>query len=274
MVNRISLFLGIVVSIVVCFFLPYTCWFHFFIPVITFILVYFLLILMFYILIGVLSLFINTKKEYEPLSKFHMTITLITMKLLIDMARINVIVEGKDKVPTKQKYLLVYNHKSNYDPIIQSYVLRRTKLIHVSKPENFKIPIAGPFIKRSGFLSVDRENSKNALKTILNAIKYISNDVCSIGISPEGTRNKSEGYDLLPFRNGCFKIALKAQCPIVICTMKNATNIHRNFPWKRTNVEMNIVDVLPYDKIKDLDTNEISNIVRETMLTNLGIEEN
>ena len=165
--------------------------------------------------------------------------------------------------------MLVYNHKSNFDPIIQTYVLKKTNLVHISKPSNFKIPIAGPFIKRCGFLSIDRENSKNALKTIIKAINYISDDIYSVGVSPEGTRNKNDGYDLLPFRNGCFKIALKAKCPIVVCTMKNAQFIHSNFPIKKTTVIMEIVDVLSYEDIKDMDTQEISNIVRSKMEENL-----
>lgn len=269
MINKISFILGVVTSIIVAFILPYDCWFHFFIPIIVFFVTYISIILLFIIFIGILSLFINTKKEYEKPSMFHYVITIITMKLLIDLARINVIVKGKDKVPNNSRYMLVYNHKSNYDPIIQSYVLRKTKLIHISKPANFKIPIAGPFIKKSGFLSIDRDNSKNALKTIIHAIRYISDDICSVGVAPEGTRNKSDGYELLPFRSGCFKIALKSKCPIVICTMKNAINISRNFPWKRTNVEMNIIDVLSYDDIKDLDTNEVSKIVENKIIDSL-----
>ena len=274
MINKISLVLGIVNGILISFLLPYTNWFQFFIPVIVFPLTYYGLILLFFITIGIISLTINTKKEYEDGSRFHLFITLLTMELLINLARINLIVKGKNKVPTKGKYMLVYNHKSNYDPIIQSYILRKTKLVHISKPSNFKIPIAGPFIKRSGFLSIDRDNSKKALNTIIKAIKYISSDSFSVGVSPEGTRNKNDGYELLPFRKGCFKIALKAECPIVICTMKNATKIHTNFPWKRTNVEMEIIDVLSYNDIKDLDTNEISDIVKNKMLNNLEIKEN
>lgn len=269
MVNKISFILALICSIIISFILPYSTWYEFFIPVIVFAGTYYGLALLFIIFIWLLSLTINTKIEYDKPSKFHYVMTLITMKFLMDFGRVNLVVKGVDKVPTKQKYMLVYNHKSNFDPIIQTYVLKKTNLVHISKPSNFKIPIAGPFIKRCGFLSIDRENSKNALKTIIKAINYIKDDIYSVGVSPEGTRNKNDGYDLLPFRNGCFKIALKAKCPIVVCTMKNAQFIHSNFPIKKTTVIMEIVDVLSYDDIKEMDTQEISNIVRSKMENNL-----
>lgn len=227
---------------------------------------YFLLYIIF---LWILSLTINTKKEYDKPNKFYQRLTTLTMEMLTNYARINLTVKGKELVPHNQKYMFVFNHCSNFDPIIQSYIFRNDNLVHISKPENFKVPIAGAFIKRCGYLSVDRENTKNGLKTIIKAIKLIESDIASVGVSPEGTRNRKDG--LLPFRSGCFKIALKAKCPIVVCTMRNTRNIHKNFPFKSTNVEMRIIKVLTYEEIKDLNTNEISQLVRKLMCEDLNI---
>lgn len=226
---------------------------------------------LFMLMLFIMSLFIDTKKEYEPTSKFNRFLMIITMEMLYQFAGAKLKVTGLEKLPKNQKFMFVFNHKSKFDPIIQTVVLKNYNLVHISKPSNFKAPIAGPFMKRCGYLSIDRENSKNGLKTILKAISLIKDDVSSIGVSPEGTRNYGEG--LLPFRAGCFKIALKAECPIVICTMRNTLDIHKNFPFKKTLVEMRIVRVLSYDEIKDLNTFEISDIVRREMLKDLNIVE-
>ncbi len=133
------------------------------------------------------------------------------MEFITDLARVNLKTTGLDLIPKNQKFLLVYNHTSKFDPIIQSFVLRKEDLIHVSKPENFKIPIAGNVIYRDCFIAINRENNREAIKTINKAITFIKDNKFCVGISPEGTRNKGDVTKLLPFRNGCFHIALKAK---------------------------------------------------------------
>lgn len=58
-------------------------------------------------------------------------------------------------------------------------------------------------------LFLDREDPKQGMKTILQAIDYVKSGI-SICIFPEGTRNTGEELSLLPFKEGSFKIAEKA----------------------------------------------------------------
>lgn len=271
MLKKIFLGLSLVLTVLISFLMKITLWKEIWIPIVLFIGIYIGVVILYFFIIWLLSLTIDTKKEYDKPNKFYAWLVVITMEMLSNYARAKVKVTGMEKIPTNQKYMLVFNHRSKFDPIIQSYILRKSNLVHISKPSNFKAPIAGPFIKRSCYLSIDRDNARNGLKTIIKAINLIENDVASVGVSPEGTRNYGDG--LLPFHNGCFKIALKAKCPIVISTMHGTSNIHKNFPWKRTKVEMKILKVLTYDEIKDLSTNEISNMVRTIMKEDLGIKE-
>ena len=81
-----------------------------------------------------------------------------------------------------------------------------------------KIPAVGQFLHKAGFMGIDRENDRAALRTILAAAEYIKQDIASVGAYPEGTRNRGEG--LLPFRDGVFKIAQKAHAPIVVAAIK------------------------------------------------------
>ena len=87
----------------------------------------------------------------------------------------------------------------------------------------------------------------------------LENNITNIGIFPEGTR--SLDGKLGEFKPGSFKIATVAQKPIVIVSMKNTEKIHKNFPFKRTIVEMDIIDVL-YDDIRTMNTVELSEKVR------------
>ena len=55
--------------------------------------------------------------------------------------------------------------------------------------------------------------------------------------------------------------------------MTNTFNIHKNFPWKKTIVEMHIVDVIKYDEFKDMPTHELAYMVRRKMIEDLNIKE-
>lgn len=270
MIKKVVIILSLILTGILSLFLIHEVKFIWFIPII-FVGSFISLFIIYMLFLFIVSLTINKNKEYDKPNKFYRFLMLTTMEMIYDMAGARVKVTGLEKVPTNQKYMLVFNHRSNFDPIIQTFILKKNNLVHISKPSNFKVPIAGPFMKRCGYLSIDREHSKNGLKTIIKAFHLIEEDIASVGVSPEGTRNYGEG--LLPFRNGCFKIALKAQCPIVVCTMFNTLDIHKNFPFKKTNVEMHILKVIPYEEIKDLSTNEISDIVRRMMCEDLKIEE-
>lgn len=96
-----------------------------------------------------------------------------------------------EKLPKNERFLLVCNHRSKFDPILTWYVLRDYNLAFISKPENFR---------RCCFMAIDRENPRNALKTIHQAAELIKQNEVSVAVYPEGTRSKT--CELLPFHNG------------------------------------------------------------------------
>lgn len=268
MIKKIDLLLALISSLLISFLVikinkPY----EFYIPILLFIGFYLGLIILWFVFIFIFSLFINTKKEYTTQNWLIDKIISLTMELLLNLSHTKIIRENIDSVPKDERFLFVYNHTSNFDPIVINHVLKKSKIIHVSKPENFKIPIAGPFVYRNCYLSIDRQNDRNALKTIIKCIQYINEDKFSIGIAPEGTRNKGNVKELLPFRDGCFQVATKSKCKIVICSLVDLDKIHKNFPFKRTKVKMSILKVMDYEEYKDLHTSDISKIVRE-LITN------
>jgi len=160
---------------------------------------------------------------------------------VLSLMRVKVTVEGEEKLPRDSRWLLVCNHRSGFDPIASLWALRRHDMAFVAKPSIFKIPIAGPLIRRDLFLAIDRENNREALKTILKAAEYIKADETSFGIYPEGTRSRDKR--LLPFRNGAFKIAQRAKVPVVVAAIENTDEILHRFPLRSTKVRLSILHV-------------------------------
>jgi len=97
------------------------------------------------------------------------------------------------------------------------------------------------------------------LSSIYKAIDFLNKGYGSICVAPEGTRCKNG--TLLNFHPGTFKIAFRAQVPIIEVGFKNTDAISKNFPFKNTHVEMEILRVIDYNYFKDSNTIELCNEV-------------
>jgi len=214
----------------------------------------------------IVGLPVDGKKEYNEDSRFYRGLLNIWTKVVVFVMRIHITAVGMEQVP-EGRFLLVQNHRSNFDPILTWYVFRKTNLSFVSKEENMHIPFFGKIIRRCCFRSIDRENPRNALKTIIDVANLIKNDVASFGIYPEGTRNKNlESEKLLPFHNGVFKIAQMAKVPIVVTTIDKTELIAKNFPLRSSKIKLEVVEVIYPDEIDKVKTDIIGDRVRADML--------
>jgi 1-acyl-sn-glycerol-3-phosphate acyltransferase len=182
------------------------------------------------------------------------------------LLRVKIHVNGAQKLP-EGPILFVENHRSNYDPLVTWHAFRRRRLAFVSKPSNFRIPFFGPLIRRCCFLAIDRENPRNAMQTILKAAKLMTEERMDVAIYPEGTRNKDKG--LLPFHNGVFKIAQRANAPIAVLCVTGTENIHKRTPFRRTDVYLDVLEVLPAEQVKREKTEVIGAHVRDLLLKNI-----
>ncbi|MBO4928547.1 MAG: 1-acyl-sn-glycerol-3-phosphate acyltransferase [Clostridiales bacterium] len=216
------------------------------------------------------SMFINNKKEYDKESKFYRFLLQSTTGIGMHIMRIKYDLQGFEKIPDGRQMLFVCNHRSNYDPLISWRVLRKWHPTFISKASNFKVPFYGRMIRRCCFMTIDRENPRNAMMTIDRASKLLKADEVSIFVYPEGTRSKQ--CKLLPFHNGVFKIAQKADVPVVILTIQGTEKISKNYPWHSTKVRVKCVDVFSAEHIKGVKTSDVSDEARAIIAKDL--EEN
>ena len=217
------------------------------------------------------SLTIPLKKEYDKPSKFYNWAFVLWYRYIIKVARIKLYVTGYEKIPFGTRFLLVSNHCSKFDNFIQCAVLKKTQMAYVSKPENFKIPIGRHFLRRGLYIPIVRGNPRQGLEAILRGIDLIKQNKVSVGIYPEGTR--SQDGVIQEFKPGAFKIAEKARCPVVVVSMSGTENISKNFPWKKTVVHMDILDVIQPDVWDNKSTVEVSQYSHDLIAKKLGMLE-
>ena len=194
--------------------------------------------------------------ENRPFSRFLLR---RTVEVILFFCNVSVKTEGLEKLP-EGTFLLVGNHRSGFDPMVAIYAMPKRRLNFISKPENFKIPLAGPIMASTGFLAIDREDDRKALRTILAAADRMQRDVCSFGVYPEGTRSHTD--EMLPFRAGCFKAAQRAKVPIVVASTHNSAAIMKRAPFRRTKVLLRICGVIDTETVAAKKTAELSDTVR------------
>ena len=228
--------------------------------------------LLYVLFLSICSLLVDSRKEYENHSRFYRMLLNGATWLGLKIMRIQVHVTGLEKIPQgTTKLLFVSNHRSNFDPIVTWLVLKRWKPAFVSKKENFSIPVFGRLIRKCCFMAIDRENPRNAIKTIDKAARILKKEEVSIGIYPEGTRSKSG--ELLSFHNGVFKIAKKAEVPIVVLSVEGTEQISKNYPLHHSDVYFKVLEVLPTEVVLDRRTDELGEYIRNLMKQHLGEKE-
>ena len=213
---------------------------------------------------------VDQDKEQEDDDKFYRIVADLIVESAFWVLRIHVKKNGLEKMPKDGRFLLVCNHCNNSDPIILLNVLRKYQLAFISKRENRDMFVIGPMMHKILCQLINRENDREALKTILKCIQILKEDKASIAVFPEGGILSEDGK-LHHFRPGVFKIAQKANVPIVVCTLKNTKDVvHNIMHLKPSYTEMSVLEVIPAEELKGVTTVDISKRCYDLMAADLG----
>lgn len=132
----------------------------------------------------------------------------------IKYSELKVEVEGSENL-LNRTCVYVSNHQSMLDiPVIMMNV--KDTAGAVAKIEMKKVPVISYWMKELGCVFLDRENGREGLKAILEAIEKIKGGR-SMLIFPEGTRTRSNGIG--DFKKGSLKLAVKANVPAIPITV-------------------------------------------------------
>ena len=156
--------------------------------------------------------------------------------------------------------IFVCNHQSNLDiPVIVSAL--HIDVGFVAKKEMKSWPFFNIWMKRSKCVFLNRENPREGIKDIKEAVKVVK-DGYPIVIFPEG--------EILRFKKGSFKLATETNGIIVPLTLKGTFDIQKRGEWKmKRNQLVTIivgepiyVDSLSNDEIKELST-KVREVIEE-----------
>ena len=212
---------------------------------------------------------VDQDKPQEDDDKFYRFVATHVIAAALPLLQVHIKKFGMEKVPKEGRFLLICNHTDDSDPIILLNCFPKKQLAFIAKREARTTFIVGPMMHKLQCQLINRENDREALKTILRCIQILKEDKASIGVFPEGRIDDDKL--LHRFRPGVFKIAQKAGVPIVVCTLKNAQHVvHDLLRMKPSHVELHVLEVLSAEKVKAMNTVDIAEYCHGLMAESLG----
>ncbi len=127
----------------------------------------------------------------------------------------------------RRPFVVVSNHESFADILLISHLPWEMKWL--SKAELFRIPVMGWMMWLAGDIPVKRGFGPSAVEAMERCRQVLSRRV-SVMIFPEGTRSKTA--ELLPFKDGAFRLAIEAGVPILPLALSGTGTALPKHGWR------------------------------------------
>lgn len=135
-------------------------------------------------------------------------------------------VQGLENFPLDGPVVIACNHVTNFDVFPMQLCLPRP-IFYMAKAELFKFPLMDVALRDLGAFPVYRgEKDQWAM---VHARKVLDNGQ-TLGMFPEGTRNKGRGLGLA--KTGTARMAIDAKCPIVPMVLTGTDQFFKHFPHR------------------------------------------
>jgi len=175
---------------------------------------------------------------------------------------------GLEHIDKNKTYIVVCNHLSYLD-IPTLFRVLPLNLHFIGKHQLKKAPFIGWYMRATGMIFINRENTRAASKSLDEAALLIKNGK-TVLIFPEGT--VSETKIIKKFKKGGFSLAQKSGVDILPVSLKGTSDIwptNTNSKFNRGTVKINIGQPISVDKIDINDlTKSTQKVVEELQAMN------
>ncbi|MDD3113277.1 MAG: lysophospholipid acyltransferase family protein [Candidatus Izemoplasmatales bacterium] len=222
-------------------------------------LVAFLGVFVCYFISGTIYIILNTKTDPKNMGK-HRLYNEIGSYLFRVLLRVRIVASGLENLPKNNCFVAFANHSELSDPVYLKQILKDYPMAFLAKEELFHYPILKQLLISAGCIPLFRGMDRKGLQAIIDTIKAIKNGQ-PMGIFPEGTRSYSN--QMIPFKAGAFKVALKAGadiCPVCLYNMQGVLSLKR---IRCHTAYIHVCPLIPYESIKEMDTSSLAQVVQE-----------
>jgi len=170
---------------------------------------------------------------------------------------------GKLPADPRRPFVVVSNHESFADILLISHLPWEMKWL--SKAELFRIPFLGWMMQIVGDVPVKRGFGPSAVEAMSRCREILAQRV-SVMIFPEGTRSTTA--DLLPFKDGAFRLAIEAGVPILPLVVHGTGTALPKHDWRfgRSTAEVRVLDPIETAGLTLADVPDLRDRVRRLIV--------
>jgi 1-acyl-sn-glycerol-3-phosphate acyltransferase len=170
---------------------------------------------------------------------------------------------GKLPPDPRRPFVVVSNHESFADILLISHLPWEMKWL--SKAELFRIPFLGWMMQIVGDVPVKRGFGPSAVEAMTRCKEILGQRV-SVMIFPEGTRSTTA--DLLPFKDGAFRLAIEAGVPILPLVVYGTGTALPKHDWRfgRSIAEVRVLEPIETTGLTLADVPELRDRVRHLIV--------
>lgn len=223
-----------------------------------------LLAILYFPIFLILILLLPKKGQDVMIWLLHHTYT----RFFFGLSLVHVQVAGKALLQKKQSYIIVSNHVSALDFMLNAMAFPGIYRF-LAKKELLKIPLMGEIVRKICVV-VDRSDAASRSSSLKNLRKYLAGGA-SIFIYPEGQRNKTNEL-LAPFHKGAFRLAIETGTPIAVQTIANIESVSErgnSLVIRPGSVKLVWSQVIETKELEMKDLNELIQQVQDIMKENM-----
>ncbi len=182
------------------------------------------------------------------------------VKSINKSANVDIHCEGLKNIPEENGFVMFPNHQGLFDALVMIDTCDKP-ITFVIKKEIDKVRPLKKILSVLDVKVIDREDIKQSMKLIINVIQEVRSGRNYV-IFAEGTRSRDKN-NLLPFKGGSFKSAVKAMAPIVPVAIMDSYKVFDNHSIKRVTVSISYLPPITYEEYKDMKTVDIAKEVKK-----------
>lgn len=173
--------------------------------------------------------------------------------------RVTIEAHGIENIPKENGFMLFPNHQGLFDVLVFLESCP-APFSFVIKKEASNVILLKQVVAALHSIVMDREDIRQAMQVINQVAEEVKKGRNFL-IFAEGTRSR-QGNELLAFKGGTFKSAVKAKCPIVPCALIDSYKPFDEKSIKPVTVKIIYLPPIFYEEYSSLKTIEIADMVK------------